>query len=308
MAAGVAAAAEEAEEAEAAADATAVAEGGASEEAAALRGLFRGCVFFCGRECPVASLELLVLAGGGRIGWEGEASAFGADDARVTHVVVDRPAVAAPLPSREYVQPQWVYDCLNARALLPVHGYAPGKHCPPHLSPFRDGGEGYVPAERVRAALQEARAAEEGGSGGADDDEAYGDEDDEEDEDDGEDDDEDDDEDEEDEEDEEALDAKRYAAEVAAEVEGVSYNPNEKKRKGGAAGGGGGGGGAAAVANEEKELAKMMMSRKKRRLYDRMQYGIERKAAAADVLREKRAAIDAAAKGAKKKAKPKGGS
>ena len=108
--------------------------------------------------------------------------------------------------------------------------------------------------------------------------------------------------------DEEALDAKRYAAEVAAEVEGVSYNPNEKKRKGGAAGGGGGGGGAAAVANEEKELAKMMMSRKKRRLYDRMQYGIERKAAAADVLREKRAAIDAAAKGAKKKAKPKGAS
>ena len=62
------------------------------------------------------------------------------------------------------------------------------------------------------------------------------------------------------------------------------------------------------MANEEKELAKMMMSRKKRRLYDRMQYGIERKAAAADVLREKRAAIDAAAKGAKKKAKPKGGS
>ena len=62
------------------------------------------------------------------------------------------------------------------------------------------------------------------------------------------------------------------------------------------------------AANEEKELAKMMMSRKKRRLYDRMQYGIERKAAAADVLREKRAAIDAAAKGAKKKAKPKGGS
>ena len=149
-----------------------------------------------------------------------EASAFGADDARVTHVVVDRPAVAAPLPSREYVQPQWVYDCLNARALLPVHGYAPGKHCPPHLSPFRDGGEGYVPAERVRAALQEARAAEEGG-GGADDDEAYGDEDDEEDEDDGEDD-------EDDEEDEEDEGTKRRRPRRRWRGSGVSYNPNEK--------------------------------------------------------------------------------
>ena len=82
---------------------------------------------------------------------------------------------------------------------------------------------------------------------------------------------------------------------MAAEVEGVSYNPNEKKRKGGAAGGGGGGGGgAAAVANEEKELAKMMMSRKKRRLYDRMQYGINKKADAESKLQAKRDAIEAA--------------
>ena len=39
----------------------------------------------------------------------------------------------------------------------------------------------------------------------------------------------------------------------------------------------------------------MMMPRKKKRLYDRMQYGIQKKAAAADVLQKKRDAIDAKA-------------
>ena len=44
-----------------------------------------------------------------------------------------------------------------------------------------------------------------------------------------------------------------------------------------------------------------MLSRKKQRLYERMQYGIKKKAAAADVLKQKRADIEAEGSGSKKK-------
>jgi len=60
---------------------------------------------------------------------------------------------------RYYIQPQWVFDCVNHRKLLPVEDYFPGVELPPHLSPFVQEVEGdYVPPER-QAMLDEQKQA-----------------------------------------------------------------------------------------------------------------------------------------------------
>ena len=50
---------------------------------------------------------------------------------------------------RYYIQPQWVFDCINARKLVRVEDYFLGVVLPPHLSPFvEETEEDYIPLER----------------------------------------------------------------------------------------------------------------------------------------------------------------
>eukprot|EP00667_Euglena_gracilis_P005951 EG_transcript_5997 len=93
--------------------------------------LFQGFKFFLGTEVPSEPITLIVLALGGKL-------TSNVDEADITHQVVDRPTVKDPVPNRDYVQPQWVVDCLNAKHLLPVDQYWPGKDLPAHLSPFEE--------------------------------------------------------------------------------------------------------------------------------------------------------------------------
>lgn len=41
--------------------------------------------------------------------------------------IVDRPTQGHIYLSREYVQPQWIFDCINARIILPTDAYLVGR-------------------------------------------------------------------------------------------------------------------------------------------------------------------------------------
>lgn len=130
------------------------------EETKACKTLFKNMKFFLSREVPRESLLFAIPAFGGVVSWEGEGSPFNESDQSITHQIVDRPTQGHRFLSREYVQPQWVYDCVNAQIILPVEDYLWGRVPPPHLSPFVDNeAEGYVPeyAETIRRLQAAAR-------------------------------------------------------------------------------------------------------------------------------------------------------
>ena len=70
------------------------------------------------------------------VGWDGAGSPFAKENTAITHEIVDRPVQkdAKTQLSRMYIQPQWVFDSINAAVLLPCHEYEAGQTLPPHLS------------------------------------------------------------------------------------------------------------------------------------------------------------------------------
>ncbi|RMZ80738.1 hypothetical protein DV738_g2602, partial [Chaetothyriales sp. CBS 135597] len=305
--------------------------------------LFANMTVFISREAPRHPLEFLLRAFGcKRLGWDrvlGE-GAFTHDetDQRITHQIVDRPAPVDPLPvadgshdsqaqntqtvkpghfvpGRIYVQPQWVWDCVNEGQLVRTDLYAPGATLPPHLSPWVKPTSGQYDPRVPLADQEEEGEADEAIEEG--------------------------DEDEEDEEEQEAdealediendpasdseeaenlapngmvvadLDAESSEdeggedqgeqdgfggfndQELAAEVLGqplsaVRADPEkirkEKAKKDREA--------RRKKEDEELERRKMMMSNKKRKLYEKMQHSNEKKDAEAAKLRQKRRKLE----------------
>ncbi|KNC86728.1 hypothetical protein SARC_01148 [Sphaeroforma arctica JP610] len=222
-----------------------------------MRSLFSKYKFFLNREVPTESLEFAIRSMGGRVSWgrlyESVSNAYAEDDDTITHQIVDRPGVDTTKYNREYVQPQWVYDCINAKALLNTEKYGPGCVLPPHLSPFVEYDEGdYVPGSDV---VSGSTAEVQG--------EVAGDE------------------------DEDVDSEEKYAQELKAEGEGVAFSNTNKetgtsqKRKRDVA---------ADTAAEEKELAIMMMSKKHKNLYNKIMYSKEQKKQKVAKLQEKKAA------------------
>ncbi|KAG6556455.1 hypothetical protein Mapa_002398 [Marchantia paleacea] len=116
------------------------------EETIRCKTLFKDLKIFLAREVPRDSLLFTIRAFGGTVSWDGDGAPIEESDETITHQIVDRPTQGHKFLSRDYVQPQWVYDCCNARILLPTDAYVLGRVPPPHLSPFVDNeAEGYIP-------------------------------------------------------------------------------------------------------------------------------------------------------------------
>ena len=123
--------------------------------------LFSNCVFWISREVPHYSLEFVIKSAGGRCGWDesvGSGSLFKIDDSRITHHITDRPVTdtTTTWEGREHLQPQWIYDSLNANNLVKTTNYHPGEKLPAHLSPFVVAGEDdYTPDQELEEEVEE---------------------------------------------------------------------------------------------------------------------------------------------------------
>lgn len=265
--------------------------------------IFASTTFYISRETPREPLEFLLRSFGcKRIGWDAVlgSGAFTEDpsDPAISHQVVDRPATFPPIttgapdntrfPGRIYVQPQYVWDCVNNGKLLPPGEYAPGVLLPPHLSPWmRDGA--YDPTAPLADDGEEEEDEEEVEDGGMQ--VALGS--------DGEEEEVDNDEPDveeaapsEDEDDEDEKARQEFQRELEAEAAGLKApaptdkprkekgDKKKKKTK------------QEREEEEQKDMQKIMMSRRKRKLYEKMIYSNKKKEDEAENLRAKRRKLD----------------
>jgi len=121
--------------------------------------LFKGFKFLINREIPKPEIRFMIRAFGGEDFTEYDAMD---SDPKITHHIVDREWPKRHMRiGREYIQPQWLFDSINAGILLPYHEYAPAAKLPAHISPFvNDARRGYIPEQREH--LDELIAREKG--------------------------------------------------------------------------------------------------------------------------------------------------
>jgi pescadillo protein len=226
------------------------------QQAQTLKTMFNKYKFFVNREVPKEPLAFLVRSCGGTISWDGCPCQLYAETSNlITHQVVDRNVKISDI-NRCYVQPQWIFDCFNARRLLPAVKYAPGVVMPPHLSPFSEENVGeYIPQERLEQFKDSNKASSKASKNG-----------------------------------EEKLqkDAVKKSKKEPKEkpsgmhVEmGQAYKENRQKlinQKG-----------------HDLKMREMMIPKKHRRVYKKIKYGQKRSLREANKLQEKRARVDNAA-------------
>nr|XP_041575313.1 pescadillo homolog [Taeniopygia guttata] len=258
--------------------------------------LFEGLRFFLNREVPREPLAFIIRCFGGQVSWDKSlciGATYDATDPSITHHIIDRPRLDKQVVGRYYLQPQWVFDSVNAKLCLPVADYFPGVLLPPHLSPFVTEKEGdYVPPEKLKLlALQRGENPEEESE----------EEEEEEEEEEGDNDKEEEEEEDESEKEEEMKlqkmeeqkmeEQKTQSKVLPVKVTAGKVRLEDKQRL------------EQEQQSEEKRLAIMMMKKREKYLYKKIMFGKKRKIREANKLAEKRKAHDAALKEQKKKNK-----
>nr|XP_050859205.1 pescadillo homolog isoform X2 [Vespula vulgaris] len=147
-----------------------------AEKIKKLKTLFKGLKFFLNREVPREPLVFILRSFGGEVSWDKllfVGATFDENDETITHQIVDRPSMDKQFLSRYYVQPQWVFDSVNARELLPVEKYLMGAILPPHLSPFSESrlDQTYIPPEERALMDPEYKLRNEDGESSSEDEE-----------------------------------------------------------------------------------------------------------------------------------------
>ena len=223
--------------------------------------LFKGLKFFLGREVPRESLTFVIRSFGGQVSWDKTSfvgATYSETDTSITHQIVDKEVIPNKYMNRYYIQPQWVYDSVNARTLLPVENYFHDVVLPPHLSPFVESKEGsYVPPDI--SYQQNLAFGERQGAGDDDQEEESGEE----------------------EEEEEENNIEHNVQELKMKVKSGKERKTDRKRK------------AEEEKAEEKRLAVMMIPKKRKRLYDKIMHGQRQKVKSAKKLMEKREKYEA---------------
>ncbi|KMZ80536.1 pescadillo domain-containing protein [Plasmodium vivax India VII] len=106
-----------------------------------LKDLFKNQVYYIHTDMPLDILSLIILSCGGAIGWNSPYSPYQLGDQKITHEILE-PYGEAPQKGNQkmenmYVQPQYIFDCLNRKKILPCSDYSVDvKNLPVHLSPF----------------------------------------------------------------------------------------------------------------------------------------------------------------------------
>ncbi|XP_069768614.1 pescadillo-like [Narcine bancroftii] len=253
--------------------------------------LFEGLKFFLNREVPRESLAFVIRCFGGKVSWE-KSLCLGANytvtDETITHQIVDRPSLDKQFVNRYYIQPQWVFDCVNCKALLPVEDYFLGVTLPPHLSPFVEEKDGdYIPPEKLKLlGIQKGENMCENETESEEEDENDQEESNEED---------DDDMDETEKQDEERL-KNMEAQKVKGNKLNVKVTTGTVKMENKAQA-------REREEAEEKRLAIMMMKKREKSLYRKIMFGKKRKVRETTKLAAKRKAYDDTIKAEKKKNK-----